>query len=162
MDFTIRKATDKDYDGLSKLYNELNTLHSNALPHIFITPSPTPQSLDYVRSIIEDKNAALFVAQSDGGIIGFIYAAIRESPDNPVSIKRSYVYIDDICVKQEYRRSSVGKTLMESVEQWALKKGIYQIELNVWDFNRRATAFFNSLGYTPSRHIMWKTVKKSE
>jgi diamine N-acetyltransferase len=160
MDITTRKATEQDHDALAKLYDDLNLLHSNALPQIFVTPPVTPQNLEYVRAILKNKNAALFVAQSGGEIIGLIQLLIRESPDIPISIKRQYVYVEDICVKQEYRRSSAGKMLMKSAEEWALKKGISQIELNVWDFNRKAIAFFNSIGYSPAHHIMWKKIEK--
>ena len=58
----------------------------------------------------------------------------------------------------DLRGSGIGKALVGAAEQWALDKNAPQLELNIWDFNREAIKFFQKLGYTPSRHNMWKTV----
>jgi len=158
MDFTIRKATIRDYEALARLYTDLNILHSKGAPDIFVTFKETPQNLEFVGAILKNKDAVLFVAQSGGEIIGLIQANIMKSPDIPVFVKRKYIHIEDICVEKKYRQSSVGKRLMESVEKWALSKGISVIDLNVWDFNKNAMFFFKSIGYTPERHYMWKTI----
>jgi diamine N-acetyltransferase len=161
LDFTIRKATKKDFKGLVKIYNELNILHSKGEPDVFVIKKETPQNLEFVGVILKNKDAVLFVAQSAGEIIGLIQANIMESPDIPIFVKRKYIHIEDICVEQKYRRSSVGKRLMESVEQWAVTKGISEIDLNVWDFNKNAMAFFKNIGYTPSRHYFKKKIEWS-
>jgi diamine N-acetyltransferase len=160
MDIIIRTATEKDYSVLAKLFDELNHMHSKALPHIFVKPSKTPQYLAYIRGIIKNKEAILFVAQSGEEMIGFIQASVRQPPDHPVWVKRQYAYINDICIVNEYRRTSVGKKLMEAVEKWAIDSGLSQIELNVWDFNKSAMSFFDSTGYKPLHHIMEKNLKK--
>jgi ribosomal protein S18 acetylase RimI-like enzyme len=139
MDIIIRTATEKDYSELSRLYDELNKMHVKALPHLFVKPSKTPQDLAYIRGIMKNKDAVLFIAQSGEETIGFI---------------------DDICVKNDYRRSSIGEKLMEAVEKWAIDLGLSQIELNVWDFNKSAMAFFADTGYKPLHHIMEKNLNK--
>jgi len=160
MDITIRKATEKDYPELAKLYDELNTLHSKALPHLFVKLSKTPQDMAYIRSILKSKDAILFIAQSGEEIIGFIEAVVMQPPDHPEAVKRNYAYINDICVKMEYRRSAIGKKLVETVEKWAIESGLSEIQLNVWDFNKRGMAFFENSGFKPLRHIMEKKLKK--
>jgi diamine N-acetyltransferase len=160
VDITIRKATVKDHPELAKLYDELNTMHVKALPHLFVKPSKTPQDLAYIRGILKNNDAVLFVAQSGEKTIGFIEATIRQPPDHPEAVKKNYAYVNDICVKKEYRRSSVGKKLMEAVEKWAIESGLDQIELNVWDFNKRGLAFFENRGFKPLHHIMEKNLKK--
>jgi diamine N-acetyltransferase len=160
MDVIIRKATEQDYPGLAKLWDDLNYIHSDALPDIFMTPQPTPQSLEYVRYLLSNEKASIFVAEDQGEIIGLIQPTIREAPDNPVTIKRSFVSIDDICVAKPYRRTSVGKALMIAAERWGQEKGMKWVELRVWDFNRNAMVFYKSLGYCWQNHIMWKTIGK--
>ena len=49
---------------------------------------------------------------------------------------------------------------MEVVEKWAIESGLNQIELNVWDFNKRAMAFFENTGFKPLHHTMEKKLKK--
>jgi ribosomal protein S18 acetylase RimI-like enzyme len=160
MDIIIRTATEKDYSELSRLYDELNKMHVKALPHLFVKPSKTPQDLAYIRGIMKNKDAVLFIAQSGEETIGFIEASVRQPPDHPEAVKNSYAYIDDICVKNDYRRSSIGEKLMEAVEKWAIDLGLSQIELNVWDFNKSAMAFFADTGYKPLNHIMEKNLNK--
>jgi len=160
MNIVIRKATEKDYPELVKLYDELNSMHVKALPHLFVKPSKTPQDPAYIRSILKNKDAVLLIAQSGGEITGFIEAVVMQPPDHPESVKRKYAYINDICVKPECRRSSVGKKLVEAVEKWAIESGLSEIQLNVWDFNKRAMAFFENTGFMPLHHIMEKKLKK--
>jgi diamine N-acetyltransferase len=160
MDIIIRTATEKDYSGLIKLYDELNKMHVKALPHLFVKPSKRPQDMAYIRDILKSKDAVLFIAKSGEETIGFIEASVKQPPDHPEAVQNSYAYVDDICVINEYRRTSVGKKLMEAVEKWAIDSGLNQIELNVWDFNKSAMAFFDRTGYKPLHHIMEKNLKK--
>jgi GNAT superfamily N-acetyltransferase len=47
---------------------------------------------------------------------------------------------------------------MERAHAWALDKGINQIQLNVWEFNEGAIAFYEKLGYTVASRTMWKSL----
>jgi diamine N-acetyltransferase len=160
MDVIIRTATEKDYPGLVKLFDELNFMHVEALPHLFVKPAKTPQDPAYIRGILKNKEAVLFVAQSGEETIGFIEAAVRQPPDHPEAVKKNYAYVNDICVKPEYRRSSIGNKLVEAVEKWAIESGLSEIQLNVWDFNKRSIAFFENSGFKPLHHTMEKKLKK--
>jgi diamine N-acetyltransferase len=162
MDVTIRKATEKDYPGLVKLYDDLNLLHSQNLPHIFQTPGETPQSLEYIKSLLVNPKAIVLVAEMRGLIIGFVQAELRSAPDHPVTVKRQYVYIGDICVKADHRRSLIGTKLIGAIESWAAENSIKEIDLNVWDFNKRAMAFFEESGFKYSHHTMEKTLKNKK
>jgi diamine N-acetyltransferase len=160
MDVTIRRATEKDYPGMAILYDELNYLHSTGVPDVFLSPKTTPQDIQYVRHVLANEDCVLYVAQTEGKIIGLVEACIRESPPNiPVYVKRRYVYVENICVSPEYRRLSIGKRLMDSVEAWARQKKVYQIEFNVWAFNEPSLAFYAKLGYKPRQFILGKTLK---
>jgi len=158
MDFSIREATQQDYEGLCKVFAEGDLLHSQVLPEIFSRPEEPSRPMVYLKGILEDENAAMFAAESGGQIIGCIHVFIRESPDIPIMVKRRYAYISDLAVLEGFQRSGIGKALMDEVERWAVQRNISQFELNVWDFNKNAIAFFNELGYTPSCHIMAKSV----
>lgn len=158
MDFSIRKATEQDYEGLSKIYTEVDVLHSEALPHIFAEPKEPLRNRESILEIVEDESAAMFVAESGGQIIGLIHVSIRESPDIAVMVKRRYAYINDIAVTEGWRGSGIGKALTREAERWAIQNDVSELELNVWDFNQDAIAFFQELGYTSSRRTMWKSI----
>ena len=158
MEFQIRKAVAGDFEEISKLFHEILTYHCRALPQIF-KPVKDARSHEMMDDIIADENTAMFVAMYNGKVIGLVHVNIRESPDIPVLVKRRYAYVSDIIVTEQYRGSSIGRELMDTVEQWALGKGINQVELNVWDFNEPALAFYCKLGYSVSRKNMWKTIQ---
>lgn len=158
MDYLIREAKEQDYKGNLQLYDEIALLHARALPQIFIKADMPFWNKEYISGIIESDNSVIFIAESDNTIIGLIEVEIRESPDIPIMVKRRYAYVDTIVVAETFRHTGIGKDLMRQVEKWALEKDISQIEFNVWDFNQNAMGFFNKLGYSPSRHIMWKVI----
>jgi len=62
--------------------------------------------------------------------------------------------IDSLAVKEGFRRSGVGRALMERAHQWARDKGVTQVELGVWEFNEGAMAFYEKLGYRPASRKM--------
>ena len=146
MEFLVREATEQDYEGLSAILAEVDAMHSEALPHIFVTPEEPARSKEYFSDTITDENTALFIAEKDGQVSGLISIHIRESVSIPIMVKRRYAYIDNIAVAKEFRGSTIGK------------EGVSELELNVWDFNQEAITFFQRLGYTMARHGMWKPV----
>ena len=154
MDFIIRPATQEDYAELGEIFATGDALHSEALPHVFREPDGPARSKRYISAVISDQNTALFVAESDGHIIGLVQAYIQKAPDIPLFVPRRYATIDNIAVLEEFRRSGVGQALVEKVERWAAGKKVSQIELNVWEFNAEAIAFYDKLGYTTSRRTM--------
>ncbi len=158
MNFTIRPATQKDYTQLGPIFAQGDALHREALPHVFQKPDGPARSKDYISSVIADPNAALFVAESDGHVIGLVQVYIREAPDISLFVPRRYAVIDNIAVREGFRRSGVGQALLERVERWAASQNVSQIELSVWEFNAGARDFYEKLGYTTARRVMSKSL----
>jgi GNAT superfamily N-acetyltransferase len=129
MDFSIRQAAEKDYAGLNVLFEEIDEYHREALPQIF---------------------AVIFMAETQNLIIGLVYAYIRSIPEIPIRIPCRVGEIDQLIVKQEYRRYGVGKSLMERVHQWADQMELVRLELSVWNFNKGARDFYRALNYEPA------------
>ncbi|MCP4536222.1 MAG: GNAT family N-acetyltransferase [Chloroflexi bacterium] len=101
----------------------------------------------------------LFVAESEGQIVGFLQAYVQEAPDISLFVPRRYAVIDNVAVEKKYRRSGVGQALIEKAERWARDNEASQIELNVWEFNTGAAAFYDKLGYETARRTMWKSLE---
>jgi len=55
------------------------------------------------------------------------------------------LYIDDLCVDQNYRGHGIGKKLYEYVVDYAGENGFYNVTLNVWADNTAALKFYESL-----------------
>ncbi|HAL62375.1 MAG TPA: N-acetyltransferase [Chloroflexi bacterium] len=158
MDFSIREATREDYERLCELFAEGDTLHREALPHVFREPDGPARTKEFISGIIANEDAVLFVAERDGEIIGLVYILVRETPDIPIMVPRRYAVIDDLIVRKDSRRFGVGRALVERAHRWAVDKQVTQVELNVWEFNQTAIAFYEKLGYRTASRKMWRSL----
>lgn len=150
----IRKATLEDYNALCELFNEVDSLHRDNLPGIFQKTNGPIRENDYYRGLITDENVGLFIAELGKIIIGFIHVIIRDTPTIPIFIPRRYAIIDNIVVKSMFKNHGIGRLLMGTTHEWAIAKGATDIELNVYEFNKSAIAFYQRLGYeTLSRRM---------
>jgi ribosomal protein S18 acetylase RimI-like enzyme len=48
---------------------------------------------------------------------------------------------------------------MERAEQWAMERGLGEIELNVWEANQSAIGFYEGLGYEATRRRMRRIIR---
>jgi RimJ/RimL family protein N-acetyltransferase len=95
----------------------------------------------YLRSLRRYPHAAVFVAETDTGIVGRLSVA-RDS--HPAS---AHVADVGIMIAREHRRRGFGRALMRAAESWALEAGVRKLELHVFPHNTPAIALYESLGY---------------
>jgi ribosomal protein S18 acetylase RimI-like enzyme len=147
-----------DYDALCAVLDEVDALHSRALPHVFRDPGGAARSRDYIASIIEDAESTLWVAERARQLVGVLHTSIREARDIPILVPRRYAVVTDIVVLQPHRRSGVGRALMKAAQNWAILQGADEIQLHVWEFNQGARHFYEELGFHTARRMMSKPV----
>jgi ribosomal protein S18 acetylase RimI-like enzyme len=153
---SVRAATLTDYDALCSVFSEGDAFHVQALPGVFCNADGAPRSREFIASMLAEPDAALFVAELDGEIAGLVTAAIRESPAVSILVPRRYGYVDSLIVLESLRRMGIGRLLIERVHQWALERGLDEVELNVWEFNEGAKSLYDSMGYATSRRTLRK------
>jgi ribosomal protein S18 acetylase RimI-like enzyme len=150
----IRRATAADYDALCLLFEQADALHRRHLPRIFRQPDGPARDREYLLGLIAAEDAGLFIAEVEGRPVGLICVVLRESPAVPILVPRRYAVVDTVVVDERFRRAGIGRALMEHPAGWAAAQGAESIELNVWEFNREAIAFYERLGYrTASRRM---------
>jgi ribosomal protein S18 acetylase RimI-like enzyme len=154
MEYSIREATPYDYEALLSVFDEGDAHHRRALPHIFREPDGPSRSQAYLNALLADDNSAIFVAECEGQTVGVVQVALRETRDIPILVPRRYAHVDTLIVLQAYRRAGIGKALMGRAHRWAIDKGTDEVELNVWEFNVGALAFYEALGYTTTRRTL--------
>ena len=93
-------------------------------------------------AIRERGDHAVFVAEKDGRVIGFLHLYERPAFDKPPA-----VIVQAIVVDQSLRGTGIGKTIMSMAERWALERGFSSIALTSNISRSGAHWFYNSLGY---------------
>jgi ribosomal protein S18 acetylase RimI-like enzyme len=110
--------------------------------------------------LITDENVALFVADGGDKLVGFVHAVIRDTPAIPVLVPQRYAVVESLGVKPELQDRGIGRMLMDTVHDWASSKGATAIELNVYEFNQTALAFYHKLGYETLSRKMRRTLDR--
>lgn len=154
MKIDIRRASAADYNAICNLFDEIDAFHRDNLPQLFQKPNGPVREPDYYLEVISDENVGFFVAEIDGDLVGFVHVIVRDAPDIPVIVPRRYAVVDSIVVKSEHKHHGIGRMLINTMEGWAANNGASSIELNVYEFNEAAIAFYERLGYrTLSRRL---------
>lgn len=90
-----------------------------------------------VKQYIEDSGSVIFLAFADTDPVGFVRVSIREG----------CFWAEEIYVKPGYRQAGVGRSLMNHVEEYVLRKGGDAIYAMISPQNKTALLFLRSLGY---------------
>ena len=159
MNINIRQATLDDYNVVCAVYDEIDTMHRDQLPHIFRKPDGPAREKDYFSGLINDETVGFFVAEAEGEIVGFGHVAMVKNHDFPILVPREYAVVDCIAIKAGFQHHGIGKALMLEMQARAEVNGASAIELNVYEFNQSAIAFYAGLGYQTVSHKMGKGLK---
>lgn len=97
---------------------------------------------EYYMELLEQEHSTVLVAQEESKIIGFAVISIEGSPDYPSLVQRKFAYIHDFGVDQSSKLQGIGSLLFEACLKWAKERNVNEVELNVWEFNEEAIAFY--------------------
>lgn len=158
----VRRAEEKDIEGILKLLIQVDMVHHNGRPDVFKGPA-TKYNADELREILKDDTKPVFVCVDDNGqeekVAGHAFCIHTQIPDHPVMTDIRTLYVDDICVDEAERGRHIGKKLYEHVYDYAKKEGFYNITLNVWTCNPGAVKFYEAMGLEPQKIGMEKILK---
>jgi GNAT superfamily N-acetyltransferase len=158
MEYTIRAALPEDLEGLYGVFILADKVHQQAHPEIFKKTDDSDSVKEFLLASIRSSDSAIFVAQNQIEIVGAVLAFIRQTRDISILVQRTYLSVDNLVVAEGHRQKGLGRALMEEVHLWAKDRGINQIHLTVWDFNKGAQEFYTKLGYKMLHHRMRKVL----
>lgn len=153
----IRRAENKDLDGINKLLCQVLMVHHNGRPDIF-KPNAKKYKDNELLEIIADNKRPIFIAEEDGEILGYAFCIFQQHIDNNILTDIKTLYIDDLCVNEECRGKHIGSKLYEYVLDFAKKEGCYNVTLNVWACNESALRFYEKMGLVPQKIGMEKVL----
>lgn len=100
-------------------------------------------------NILRRNDGTMFVAENDGKIVGIIAGSILKMSklDSMSFCSKKSGRIRELYVHPNFRRKGLGKKLMEKMEEYFKTLGCDLIRIEVFEPNRSAHTFYNSLGY---------------
>ncbi|MFC5448244.1 GNAT family N-acetyltransferase [Paenibacillus aestuarii] len=145
MEIHIRRAQAEDYEPVNALIRIGQEEHAAALPHIFARLDRVV-AMGWYRSFSDQQNKVILVAEAGSTLVGAAMLEIKKSQPYDALIPRTYAYLNELAVDPAYQRRGIGTRLHQASTEWAKERGATSLELNVWAFNERAIAFYQSLG----------------
>ena len=149
----IRFAAESDLEQVNRLRRQVNDLHVAGKPEVF-KPGFPPELRDFIHAVFADPDQWILVAEEDGEILGFAVLHHIVRPETPFMYVRDFLDIDEFCVDEGHRRQGVASAMIAFIRDWAREQGFTRVELNMWEFNREALAFYEAAGFTTYRRYM--------
>lgn len=121
--------------------------HYDYDPQRFMAPGTQPE-IGYARflgSQLNERDAAIFVAEDEGQVVGYVYAGIE--PISWKELRDECGYVHDIVVDDSRRGRGVGTALMEAALAWMRERGLPRVVLSTAQPNRGAQHLFERLGF---------------
>ncbi len=134
MNYTIRPATEEDFPAILGLVKEL-ALFEKAPEKV----TNTVEQMKQEKHLFESYVAALPTGEVIGMALWFYayYTWVGKS-----------LYLDDIYVKEQYRRHRVGTALMRKVFDAARRENCNRVRWQVLDWNVNAIEMYKKAGAT--------------
>lgn len=151
----IRKADKNDIDGVNNLLRQVLEVHHTGRPDLFKT-GVKKYCDDELMIIFGDSSRPVFVYEDEGMIKGYAFCIVEEHHNENILTDIKTLYIDDLCVDENFRGQHIGKSIYEYVLKYAKEIGCYNVTLNVWSCNESAEKFYRSLGLVPYKTGMEK------
>lgn len=156
MELQIRRAEERDMDGINRLLFQVLMVHHNGRPDLFKADCKKYTD-EELKAIIHDNNTPIFVAvNEENQVAGYAFCIFRQHIDNNILTDIKTLYIDDLCVDEKIRGQHIGKRLYEHVLRFAKEQECYNVTLNVWSLNENAMKFYEACGLVPQKVGMEK------
>jgi GNAT superfamily N-acetyltransferase len=149
----IRFAKEDELERINVLRKQVNDLHVEGKPDVF-KPGFNEELQNYVYYIFKDPEQKIVVADKDGEICGFAILHHIYKPENPFMKVRDFLDIDEFCVDEKHRREGIATAMVEFIKNFAIDQGYHRLELNMWEFNQDALAFYEAAGFETFRRYM--------
>ncbi|KGO13625.1 GNAT family N-acetyltransferase [Clostridium botulinum] len=154
----FRKANANDVNELVLLFKNLQDMHSENVTNIFNQNISECVLNDYISNVILNEDYNFYIVEDKKKIIGAIEVITIIEKDNPVLKSREYALIDKLVVDNYYRGYGIGSRLIEYAEKDLKSRGIKEIEIYVWEFNRCALNLYEKKGYKTICRRMTKSI----
>jgi ribosomal protein S18 acetylase RimI-like enzyme len=144
---TVRSAERGDLPSLGRLGAMLMRTHYAYDQQRFLKPPEEAESgyASFLGSVLESGKGCVFVAEQDGKIVGYVYAALE--PLSWMELRGPAGFIHDVIVDEKARCSGIGTKLVEAAIDWLRERGAPRVILWTASPNKAAKALFRHLRF---------------
>jgi GNAT superfamily N-acetyltransferase len=145
--FAVRRAGAADTAVLGRLGALLLRAHHAFDEQRFMAPGRNPEAGygSFLRSQLSDDAVAVFVAERDGEVVGYVYAGLE--PQSWKELREACGFIHDVAVLETGRRLGVATALVNAAIDWLRSRGAPRVVLWSADGNQAAHRLFERLGF---------------
>jgi GNAT superfamily N-acetyltransferase len=155
----IRYAEKEELESVNKIRKQVDEVHVIGRSDVF-----RDDGWQFIEPFIykrfEDDNSNVIVADIDGEIVGFAVIQYIVKPESPFGKEQKYLHIEEFGVDEKHRRKGIATAIINFVKEDAKKHGFIRIELDMWEFNDSAMAFYESVGFNTFRRYMESYVEE--
>ena len=147
MSFSVRKAERRDLDALGRLGAMLMRIHYDFDKLRFLAPGIGTESGygHFLGSMIESDATCVFVAEQNGAIRGYVFAALE--PLSWKELRGPAGFIHDVVVEPDARGAGIGTALMKTAIAWLREHRAPRVLLGTAAQNNGAQSLFHRLGF---------------
>lgn len=152
MAVAVRRATKDDAESIAEFSVLLAEQHYGYDQVRFTRLITREGAAAYYGGRMEAKNAAVFVAELGGRVVGFAY--MEYEPVLYAELATKVAWLHDIYVEPKARKSGAGRELLDSVKDEARRLGANKILLSVGEKNENGQRFFEQYGFRQTMREM--------
>ena len=149
----VRFAKENELKRVNAIRKQVNDLHVAGRPETF-KPGFSQELADHIYTVWNDPEQRIVLCERDGEICGYAVLHHIMKPETPFMFARDYLDIDEFGVDEAYRRTGVATEMIAFIRAYAKEQGFSRIELNMWEFNKDALAFYEAVGFSVYRRYM--------
>lgn len=149
----VRYAKGEELESVNNIRKQVNEVHVKGCPDIFredgwqfIEP--------FVYTRFDEETSGIIVAAIEDEIVGFAVVQYIERPESAYNKERKYFHIEEFGVDEKHRRKGIATAMIDFIKEDAKNRGFKRIELDMWEFNDGALAFYESAGLKTYRRYM--------
>lgn len=150
---TVRPAAYEELARVNEIRRYVNDVHVAGRPDIF-RPGFSRELEQILYQRFETENWDILVAVLDGKIAGFASVEYLDKPESPYNLARKMYHVEEFGVDPAFHRKGAATALVEYMKRDAARRGYPKIELDMWEFNQGALAFYENAGFATYRRYL--------
>jgi len=146
----IRRAAPGDASALGRLGAALMRTHYAFDARRFLAPEEGVEAgyAGFLQAQAKDDESLVLVAEQDGTVVGYVYAAIE--PLSWKDLRDECGYVHDLLVTEAARGAGVGEALLNRAIEWLRERGMPRVVLGTAARNETARRLFERRGFRPT------------